>query len=124
MPHTKHAFLSNYPAVHSHDSEFARDRLFSVFGANGFESTKSNFGLHANFVQLSGIGLSYCCYDQPAALTFPEAVAAWIIASRRGDWNKLLAATFVTVALAIPVLVMSALWEVYLAPHVLHALIG
>ena len=73
MPHTKHAFLSHYPAVHSYDSEFARDRLFAVYGANGFESTTSNFGLHANFVQLSGIGLSYCCYDQPTALTFPEA---------------------------------------------------
>ena len=73
MPHTKHALLSHYPAVHSHDSEFARDRLFSVYGANGFESTKSNFGLHANFVQLSGIGLSYCYYDQPTAVTFPEA---------------------------------------------------
>ena len=51
-------------------------------------------------------------------------LAAWIIASRRGEWDNLLAATFVTVALAIPVLVMSALWEVYIAPHVLRALIG
>ncbi len=73
MPHTNHIFLRSYPAVHSHDSEFARDRLFSVYGANRFESAKSNFGLRANFVQLSRIGLSYCCYDQPAVLKFPEA---------------------------------------------------
>jgi hypothetical protein len=26
--------------------------------------------------------------------------------------------------IAVPVLVISALWEVYVAPHVLHALIG
>ena len=31
-------------------------------------------------------------------------LAAWIIASRRGEWRDLLAATFVTVAVAIPVL--------------------
>ena len=68
------------------------------------------------------LGLLPHALPELMALFLP--LAAWIIASRRGDWNKLLAATFVTVALAIPVLVMSALWEVYLAPHVLHALIG
>ena len=31
-------------------------------------------------------------------------LAAWIIASRRGEWEQLLAATVVTVALAVPVL--------------------
>ena len=51
-------------------------------------------------------------------------LAAWIIASRRGEWNQLLAATLVTVLLAVPVLVLSALWEVYFAPHVLRGLIG
>ena len=51
-------------------------------------------------------------------------LAAWIIASRRGDWDKLLAATLVTVALAVPMLVLSALWEVYVAPHLLQRLIG
>jgi hypothetical protein len=51
-------------------------------------------------------------------------LAAWIIASRRGDWDKLLAATLVTVALAVPTLVFSALWEVYVAPHVLGWVLG
>ncbi len=50
-------------------------------------------------------------------------LAAWIIASRRGEWDKLLAATFVTVAIAIPILVMTALWEVYVAPHLVRALV-
>ena len=44
-------------------------------------------------------------------------LAAWIIASRRGEWEQLLAATLVTVAIAIPVLVLAALVEVYLSPH-------
>jgi hypothetical protein len=51
-------------------------------------------------------------------------LAAWILASRRGDWDELLAATVVTVVLAIPVLVTTALWEVYIAPHILHGLIS
>ncbi len=51
-------------------------------------------------------------------------LAAWIIASRRGDWDQLLAATLVTVAIAVPVLVAAALVEVYVSPRVFHALIG
>ena len=73
---------------------------------------------------------------EPAALlavisvhALPELVAlflplaAWIVASRRGDWHELLAATFVTVALAVPVLVISALVEVYLTPELLLMLV-
>lgn len=49
-------------------------------------------------------------------------LAAWLIASRRGEWNQLLAATFITVLLAIPVLVVAATLEVYLWPEMLQAL--
>jgi uncharacterized membrane protein SpoIIM required for sporulation len=49
-------------------------------------------------------------------------LAAWLIASRRGEWNQLLAATFITVLLAIPTLVVAATIEVYVWPHVLEAL--
>jgi hypothetical protein len=49
-------------------------------------------------------------------------LAAWIIASRRGEWEQLLAATLVTVALALPVLVLSAAIEVYVSPHLFVAL--
>jgi uncharacterized membrane protein SpoIIM required for sporulation len=51
-------------------------------------------------------------------------LAAWIIASRRGEWEQLLAATFVTVAIALPVLVVSALVEVYVSPHLFTAITG
>jgi hypothetical protein len=47
-------------------------------------------------------------------------LAAWLIASRRGEWNQLLAATFVTVLLAIPALVIAATIEVYVWPHILE----
>jgi hypothetical protein len=49
-------------------------------------------------------------------------LAAWLIASRRGEWSRLLAATFVTVALAIPTLVVAATIEVYVWPHILMTL--
>jgi ABC-type amino acid transport system permease subunit len=49
-------------------------------------------------------------------------LAAWIIASRRGEWEQLLAATFVTVALAVPLLVVAALIEVYVSPHLFTTL--
>jgi hypothetical protein len=51
-------------------------------------------------------------------------LAAWIIASRRGDWHELLAATFVTTAVAAPVLVIAAFLEVYVSPDVILALRG
>jgi hypothetical protein len=49
-------------------------------------------------------------------------LAAWLIASRRGEWNQLLAATFVTVLIAIPAIVLAAAIEVYVWPHILESL--
>lgn len=46
-------------------------------------------------------------------------LAAWMIASRRGDWHELLAATFVTVAIAVPVLLAAAAVETWVSPQLL-----
>jgi len=51
-------------------------------------------------------------------------LAAWILASRRGEWEQLLAATLVTVAIALPLLAIAALIEVYVSPHLFTALTG
>jgi hypothetical protein len=51
-------------------------------------------------------------------------LAAWTIASRRGAWEELLAATFVTVTIAVPMVVAAAFVEVYVSPHVIFALRG
>ncbi|HEV7494134.1 stage II sporulation protein M [Baekduia sp.] len=51
-------------------------------------------------------------------------LAAWTIASRRGAWEELLAATFVTVTIAIPMVVAAAFIEVYVSPHLILALRG
>ena len=48
-------------------------------------------------------------------------LAAWLLARRRDRWEELLAATFATVAIAIPVLVVAAFVEVYVWPHILAA---
>jgi len=47
-------------------------------------------------------------------------LAAWLVASRRGDWDQLLAATFVTVAAAVPALLLSVSMEVYLFPELIR----
>jgi hypothetical protein len=47
-------------------------------------------------------------------------LAAWMIASRRGAWEELLAATAATTALAVPVLVVSANLEVFVWPRLLR----
>ena len=49
-------------------------------------------------------------------------LAAWIIASRNERWDELLAATFVTVAIAVPVLLASAAIELWVAPQLITAL--
>jgi hypothetical protein len=51
-------------------------------------------------------------------------LAAWISASRRGEWDQLLAATLVTVVVALPLLLAAAFIEVFVSPHILQALIG
>jgi hypothetical protein len=64
--------------------------------------------------------LSLHALPELAALFLP--LAAWMIAARAGDWHQLMAATFVTTAIALPVVVASAFIEVFVTPRVLVAL--
>jgi len=68
------------------------------------------------------VGLLPHALPELVALFLP--LAAWMIASRRGDWHELLAATILTVAVALPMLVAAALVEVYVSPGVLQSLAG
>jgi hypothetical protein len=68
------------------------------------------------------VGLLPHALPELTALFLP--LAAWVIASRRGRWEELLAATFATVALAVPVLLVSGLVELYLSPRLIVALAG
>jgi hypothetical protein len=51
-------------------------------------------------------------------------LAAWTIAARKKAWNELLAATFVTVAIAIPIIVAAAAVEAWVSPRLLVWLAG
>jgi hypothetical protein len=68
------------------------------------------------------VGLLPHAVPELIALFLP--LAAWIVASRRDDWHELLAATFVTVGIATPVLILAAFTEVYVSPHVILWLRG
>ena len=106
--------------------------------AIGFVVAATTFSLSAQAYLIGHTlaGVSHFVNVSPAVLllgVLPHAIpelmalflplAAWIIASRRGEWNQLLAATMVTVAIALPMLLVAALVEVYVSPEVLHALI-
>jgi hypothetical protein len=66
------------------------------------------------------VGLLPHALPELTALFLP--LAAWTLASRRGAWEELLAATFVTVAVAVPVLVLAAAVETWVSPEVLAIL--
>jgi hypothetical protein len=68
------------------------------------------------------IGVSLHAVPELFALFLP--LAAWTIAGRRGAWNELLAATFVTVAIAVPIVVAAAAIETWVSPRVLLWLAG
>lgn len=51
-------------------------------------------------------------------------LAAWLIASRRDRWEELLAATVVTVTVAVPVLLLSGVVELWVSPQLMRALAG
>ena len=68
------------------------------------------------------VGLLPHALPELTALFLP--LAAWVIASRRQQWEDLLAATVVTVAIAVPVLIASAFVELYVSPRLIVALAG
>jgi hypothetical protein len=85
----------------------------------GFQGSTLAFQLEISRFELI---LSVLPHALPELTALFLPLAAWLIASRRGEWNQLLAATFITVALAIPVLLAAATIEVYVWPHILEAL--
>ena len=66
------------------------------------------------------VGLLPHALPELVALFLP--LAAWLVASRRNRWDELLAATAVTVALAVPVLLLSGVVELWVSPDLLRAM--
>ncbi len=51
-------------------------------------------------------------------------LAAWIIASREGRWDELLAATIVTTLIALPTLLIACLIEIFVSPRIIDLVIS
>jgi hypothetical protein len=68
------------------------------------------------------LGLLPHALPELVALFLP--LAAWSMASRSGAWRDLLAATLVTVTIAVPVLVATAIVETAVTPRILQSLAG
>ena len=82
----------------------------------GFQASTIAYQLHISDAQLILSVLPQALIEL-TALFLP--LAAWILASRRGEWNQLLAATFVTVAIAVPMVLLAGLIELFLWPQIL-----
>ncbi|MGE5408279.1 MAG: stage II sporulation protein M [Syntrophothermus sp.] len=85
----------------------------------GFQGSTIAYQLHISRLELILSVMPHALLEL-TALFLP--LAAWLIASRRGEWSQLLAATVVTVALAVPMLLVAATIEVYAWPHILDSL--
>jgi uncharacterized membrane protein SpoIIM required for sporulation len=113
--------------IHEHGGRIA---IAFVIGATTFSLTAQAYLLGhalagiAHFLRVSPalLLLSVLPHAIPELVALFLPLAAWIIASRKGQWEQLLAATFVTVAIAVPVLVVAAFVEVYVSPHLFGAL--
>jgi hypothetical protein len=85
----------------------------------GFQGSTIAYQLH---VPIGLLLLSVLPHAIPELTALFLPLAAWLIASRRGEWNQLLAATLVTVLIAVPTLIFAATVEVYVWPYILEAL--
>jgi len=85
----------------------------------GFQGATIAYQLH---MPIGLLLLSVLPHAIPELMALFLPLAAWLIASRKGEWSQLLAATVVTVVIAIPTLIFAATVEVYLWPHLLEAL--
>ncbi len=103
-----------------------------VFCATAFSLSAQSYVLGhtlanvADFLKVSPVllllGVLPHAIPELVALFLP--LAAWIVASWRGQWDQLLAATLVTVAIALPILLAAAFTEVYISPHLFAVLTG
>ena len=113
--------------VHDHAGRLA---MAFVAGATLFSLATQSYALGANASTMAAdrgmspalllVGMLPHALPELCALFLP--LAAWILASRRGAWHELLAATFATSAIAAPVLLAAAAVEIWVTPHVLYFL--
>lgn len=126
LPLQAERYGPRWRAVHDHAGRFA---MLFVSAATLFSLTTQayalGFGASTIAAQLDTSSALLLVCVLPHAL--PELVAlflplaAWLLAARHENWDHLLAATFVTVAIAIPMLLVAASIEVYVTPHIVQS---
>ena len=129
LPDQAERYSGLYRRVHDVAGPLA---IAFVVAATAFSLATQAFALGAGAATLAAqggispalllLGLLPHAVPELVALFLP--LAAWVVASRRGEWHELLAATIATVALAVPVLVAAAFVEVYVSPQLILALRG
>ena len=127
LPDQADRYSGWYRRVHDSAGPLA---IAFVVAATTFSLATQAFALGAGAATLAAqagispalllLGLLPHAVPELIALFLP--LAAWVVASRRGAWHELLAATIATVALAVPVLVGAAFVEVYVSPELILAL--
>jgi len=113
--------------VHEKAGKFA---IAFVIGATLFSLSTQAYGIGGHAASVADqlgmpTGVLLACLlphalPELTALFLP--LAAWLVASRSGRWDELLAATVVTVSVAVPVLLAAAAVELYISPELLQAL--
>ena len=115
--------------VHEKAGKFA---IAFVIGATIFSLCTQAYGIGGNAATICAqlnitpaqliVSLLPHAIPELTALFLP--LAAWLVASRKDRWDELLAATVVTVGIAVPVLLAAAAVELHVSPDLLRALLA
>jgi hypothetical protein len=129
LPQVAHGYSGVWRKVHDVAGPLA---ILFVVAATLFSLITQAYALGGGAADLAGelgispallmLGLLPHALPELFALFLP--LAAWTIASHRGRWEELLAATFVTTAIAIPILLVAGAIEVWVSPRLLVTLGG
>jgi hypothetical protein len=129
LPQVATGYSGRWRRVHDRAGPLA---IGFVIAATVFSLATQAYALGRGTADLAGelgvsppvlmLGLLPHALPELFALFLP--LAAWTLASRRGQWRDLLAATFVTVALAVPILMLAAAVETWVAHRILRVLAG
>ena len=129
LPTVAQGYTGVWRKVHERAGPLA---IAFVVGATAFSLATQAYALGHGAADLAALGrmspalllLGLCPHALPELFALFLPLAAWTIASRRGAWNELLAATFVTTAIAIPIILLAASIEVWISPRVVLWLAG
>jgi len=129
MPLEARRYSGMWAKVHDHAGPLA---ILFVIAATTFSLFTQAYVLGNSAASIAAMGgispllliIGILPHAIPELIALFLPLAAWIAASRRDNWHELLAATFVTTAVAAPMLVIAAFIEVYVSPHFILFLRG